>query len=177
VAASAPTPLPPERLMELWRDDVPLRERTLWRLLHESGAPVAAVLALDVEDLDLDDRRARSGRRWITWRSGAAALLPMLIAGRGEGPLFLTQLRPGPHATADRCPHTGRQRLSYERAEYLFKRASAGHTLRELRQPRLLASAAAPDQALAAASRSTASKLGARNRIHAIKIAAENGWL
>jgi RNA polymerase sigma factor (sigma-70 family) len=111
-----------------------LRERTLWRLLHESGAPVSAVLALNVEDLDLNDRRARSGGRWVTWRSEAAALLPNLVAGRTSGPLFLTDRRPGPSTSADRCPHTGRARLSYERAEYLFKQAT-GHTLRSLRAP------------------------------------------
>ena len=41
------------------------------------------------------------------------------------------------------CPHTGRARLSYERAEYLFKQATrplhpagAGYTLRTLRTGR-----------------------------------------
>ncbi|MCU7728681.1 hypothetical protein ODJ79_33645 [Actinoplanes sp. KI2] len=110
----------------------PLRERVLWRLLHESAASVTAVLALNVEDLDLEDRRARSGGRWVTWRSGTAHLLPDLVAGRTSGPLFLTGRRPAPSAGGDRCPHTGRARLSYERAEYLFKRAT-GHTLRTLR--------------------------------------------
>ncbi|MFB9317648.1 sigma-70 family RNA polymerase sigma factor [Cryptosporangium minutisporangium] len=128
------------------RPDVALRERTLWRLLHESGAPVRTVLALDVENLDLDDRRARAGRTWVTWRSGTARLLPELIAGRTRGPLFLTDRRPGPARTpaaADRCPDTGRRRLSYERAEYLFKQATAaldpagaGSTLRQLKPSR-----------------------------------------
>jgi hypothetical protein len=43
-------------------------------------------------------------------------------------------------ADADRCPDTGRRRLSYERAEYLFKQATRsldpdghGYTLRRLR--------------------------------------------
>ncbi|MEV6494314.1 sigma-70 family RNA polymerase sigma factor, partial [Actinoplanes sp. NPDC051633] len=76
--------------------DGPLRERVLWSLLRESGAPVGAVLALNVEDLDLDDRRARAGDRWIGWRSGTAALLPGLLAGRARGPLFLSDRRPGP---------------------------------------------------------------------------------
>lgn len=117
-----------------------LRERTLWRLLHESSAPVSAVLALNVEDLDLSDRRARVGGRWVTWRSATAQLLPELAAGRSTGPLFLTDRKPGPGARADLCPHTGRARLSYERAEYLFKQATRalhpageGYTLRSLR--------------------------------------------
>ena len=120
----------------LWeRTDVPLRERTLWRLLHESGAGVRAVLALNVEDLDLDDRRARSGAGWVNWRAGTARLLPELLARRPRGPLFLADRRPGPGrmpAAADLCPETGRGRLSYERAEYLFKQAT-GATLRQLK--------------------------------------------
>jgi RNA polymerase sigma factor (sigma-70 family) len=118
------------------RADLPLRDRVLWRLLHESGAGVTAALALNVEDLDLDDRRARIRGGWLTWRSGTARLLPDLIGGRTRGPLFLTGRRPGPARTPDPkdlCPDTGRRRLSYERAEYLFKRASDGHTLRQLR--------------------------------------------
>ncbi|MGW2399401.1 DUF6596 domain-containing protein [Kitasatospora sp. NPDC001664] len=109
-----------------------VREHVLWRLLSESGAGVKAVLALNVEDLDLEDRRARNG---IGWRSGTARLLPELLAGRTRGPLFLTDRRPGPARlpTADLCPDTGRARLSYERAEYLFKRASGGLTLSRLK--------------------------------------------
>ncbi|APE25740.1 MULTISPECIES: RNA polymerase sigma factor [Streptomyces] len=136
--------LDPEELGALWgRTDLPLRERTLWRLLHESAAGVKAVLALDVEDLDLDDRRVRPDRGRVSWRSGAAALLPELLAGRTRGPVFLSDRRPGPARTpgpADLCPETGRRRLSYERAEYLFKAATRsldpaheGWTLRQLK--------------------------------------------
>ncbi|GLF95037.1 DUF6596 domain-containing protein [Streptomyces yaizuensis] len=133
-----PEPIGPDALSALWsRTDLPVRERTFWRLLHESGAPVKAVLALNAEDLDLDDRRARSGTGWITWRSGTARLLPELLAGRTRGPLFLTDRRPGPARTpvdpADLDPGTGRSRLSYERAEYLFKQATGTCTLRQLR--------------------------------------------
>ncbi len=109
----------------------PLRERTLWTLLHESGAGAAAALALDLDDLDLDDRQALSG---ITWRSRTARLLPELIGERTRGPLFLAERRPGPgrpRQPGDVCPDTGRGRLSYERAEYLFKQAT-GLTLRQL---------------------------------------------
>jgi integrase len=113
----------------------------LWLLLAESGAGVAEVLSLNVEDLDLDARRARSG---LTWRT-AAELLPTLVAGRVRGPLFLADRRPAPARTpaaADLCPETGRRRLSYERAEYLFKQATKtldptgdGYTLSRLRPP------------------------------------------
>ncbi|GIG67148.1 sigma-70 family RNA polymerase sigma factor [Phytomonospora endophytica] len=118
------------------RDDVALRERVLWWMLRESGATVKAVLGLGVEDLDLDDRRAPAGTGWVQWRSRTARLLPGLIDGRSRGPLFLADRRPGPGrmpAPGDLCPETGRGRLSYERAEYLFKQAS-GMTLRALRQ-------------------------------------------
>ncbi|MCC5580144.1 sigma-70 family RNA polymerase sigma factor [Microtetraspora sp. AC03309] len=133
------------QLDALWnRPDLPLRERTLWRLLHESAAAVTAVLSLNVEHLDLDDRRARAGDTWVSWRSGTARLLPHLLAGRARGPLFLADRRPGPSrmpAAADLCPDTGRGRLSYERAEYLFKQATksldpagGGYTLRQLKR-------------------------------------------
>lgn len=125
-----PTPgIDPTRL---WgRPGLALREQTLWRLLHESGARIGVVLSLNVEDLDLDDRRARAGDAWVSWRSGTAGLLPLLLAGRTRGPLFLTDRKPGP-AAADLCPETGRGRLSYERAEYLFKQAT-GCTLSQLK--------------------------------------------
>ena len=41
------------------RRDLPLRERTLWRLLYETAARANELLALDVKDLDLANRRAR----------------------------------------------------------------------------------------------------------------------
>ncbi|MFC7593248.1 site-specific integrase [Nonomuraea antimicrobica] len=133
-----------DRLDALWqRPGLPLRERTLWRLLHESAAGVSTVLSLNVEDLDLDDRRARVGGTWVSWRSETARLLPRLVAGRTRGPVFLADRRPGPARTpapADLCPETGRRRLSYERAQYLFKQATKsldpagdGYTLRQLK--------------------------------------------
>ncbi|PPK69676.1 sigma factor [Actinokineospora auranticolor] len=135
-------PAKPAPLQGIWElPDVPLREQTLWRLLHESEAKVTTVLAINIEHLDLADRRARVRGTWVTWRSGTAALLPALVADRPSGPLFLSDRRPGPARTPspdDLCPHTGRRRLSYERAEYLFKQATRaldpdGYTLRGLR--------------------------------------------
>jgi integrase len=130
----------------LWdRRDIPLREKTLWRLLYESAARAGSVLALNIEDLDLPGKRGKvtaKGNvvRWVQWQSGTARLLPRLIAGRTSGPLFLAHRRPAPvrtPASADTCPHTGRGRLSYTRAEYLFKKATGGATLHQLRHSRL----------------------------------------
>jgi integrase/recombinase XerC/integrase/recombinase XerD len=45
-----------ERLIA--RRDLALRERTPWRLLYETAARTNELLALDVEDLDLANRRA-----------------------------------------------------------------------------------------------------------------------
>ncbi|MEW1846799.1 tyrosine-type recombinase/integrase [Nonomuraea angiospora] len=42
----------------LSRRDIPLQEKTLWRMLYETAARAAEVLALNVEDLDLEHRRA-----------------------------------------------------------------------------------------------------------------------
>ena len=65
----------------LSRRDVPLREKTLWRMLYETAARASEVLALNIEDLDLDARRApirsKGGdTEWICWGSGTAHLLP-----------------------------------------------------------------------------------------------------
>jgi integrase len=122
------------------RRDVPLREKTLWRLLYETAARASEVLALNIEDLDLDVRRApirsKGGdTEWIHWGSGTAHLLPRLIRGREAGPVFLSERRPGPArrpAAKDLCPTTGRARLGYDRARVLFTR----HTGWELHQLR-----------------------------------------
>lgn len=140
-------PLAADTLDELRRrPDLALRERTLWTLLAESGAPVSTVLALDVQDLHLDDRRARlpGDQRVVAWGEVTATLLAQLVAGRTRGPVFLTERRPGPGRRPrpeDRCPDSGRARLSYERAEHLFKRATRdldpageGFTLGRLRR-------------------------------------------
>jgi hypothetical protein len=105
--------------------------------VHVSGAPATAVLALDVDDLDLAAHRAGQ----LRWDTTTSALLAELVDGRRSGPVFLADRRPGPgrpRPQADLCPETGRGRLSYPRAEYLFKRASGGATLRSLQigQPR-----------------------------------------
>jgi integrase len=125
---------------------VPLREQTLWRLIYESAAPVEHLLALNVSDLDLTARKVRpkGGPRQadrIGWDERSAELLPLLTIGRGAGPLFLTERRAaGRVHEADRCPYTGRSRLSARRAAELFRAATGpldprgeGWNLRDLR--------------------------------------------
>ena len=63
----------------LSRRDLPLREKTLWRMLYETAARASEVLALNIEDLDLDARRApirsKGGdTEWICWGSVRRAL-------------------------------------------------------------------------------------------------------
>jgi integrase len=123
----------------------PLREQALWHLLHDTGAAIEHVLGLDVGDLDLVRRRTRrSAGAQLVWPSGTGRLLTFLVVSRTRGPVFLTD-RQAPAGTpaADRCPLTGRGRLSYRRAAELFTAATRpldpearGWTLGQLRQPR-----------------------------------------
>jgi integrase/recombinase XerC/integrase/recombinase XerD len=135
-----------ERL--LTRADIAIRDRTLWRMLYETAARSAEVLRLDVEDLDLPNRRARVRRKGgavdvIVWQTGTARLLPRLLKGRKTGPVFLTgrrsrvELPPG-----DIDAPSGRARLSYRRAAEIFEQATAGEqggpwTLHQLRHSAL----------------------------------------
>lgn len=125
---------------------VPLREKTLWALIHESGAPLERLLKLDVSDLDPAHRRVRSRSQprpedRIGWGELTAQLLPLLVIGRSAGPVFRTERRaPSSVSRADRCPYTGRGRLSTRRAAELFRQATeslgpatARWSLRDLR--------------------------------------------
>jgi integrase len=124
------------------RRDLALRERTLWRLLYETAVRANELLALDVEDLDLANRRARVHSKggaveWVFWQTGSAQLLPRLLAGRTSGPVFLGNRRPTrPVASLDLDETSGRARLSYRRAAELFH-AETGWTLHQLRHSAL----------------------------------------
>lgn len=132
--------IPYAQLDRLWRrDSIPLREKTLWRLLYETAARASEILALNVEDLDQPAKRARIRAKGgdlatVHYASGAAQLLPRLIAGRRHGPIFLTD-RAAPVGTPslDICPETRHARLSYRRAAAIFSAHSDGWTLHQLR--------------------------------------------
>ncbi len=137
--------IPYAKLDRLWRGaDVGLREQAPWRLLYETAGRATEILSLNVEDVDLANRRAvvvskGGATELLHFQAGAARRLPRLIAGRARGPLFLADRRPAPGrapAVDDLCPQTGRARLSYRRAEELFARAS-GWTLHQLRHSAL----------------------------------------
>ena len=134
--------IPARQLEALWRADLPLREKALWRLLYDSAARAEEVLGLDVDDLDLDDKTAmvvgKGGiARQVNWYTHTAHLLPRVIDGRERGPLFLSQRRPrAPVASADLDPMTGRARISYRRAAECFTQRT-GWTLHQLRHSRI----------------------------------------
>jgi integrase len=137
-------PLP--ELERLWRrDTIRVRDKALWRFLYETAARATEALSVNVEDLDLDNKRVRVRSKggdtdWLHFQTGSARLLPRLTAGRTRGPLFLADRRPVPArapAMVDRCPETGRGRLSYRRAEALFRQVSGGWTLHQLRHSAL----------------------------------------
>jgi integrase len=133
-----------EQIASLWRrQEVALRERALWRLLYETAARANEILSLDIDDLDLPNKRARVRSKggqteWVFWQTGAALLLPRLLAGRTTGPVFLADRQPTRAVpTVDRCPLTGRARLSYRRAAESFGDATRGWTLHQLRHSAL----------------------------------------
>jgi len=140
--------LPPTAGGKPRRVKVGLREKTYWRLLYETAARAEEILSLNLSDLDLPNKRARVVSKggqveWVHYNSGAAALLPRLLAGRThpDSPVFLTDRKASARTPRlDVCPVTGRARLSYRRAAELFERATAqldrdraGWTLHQLR--------------------------------------------
>jgi integrase len=133
-----------EQIASLWRrDDVALRERAFWRLLYETAARANEILSLNIEDLDLSNKRARvrskgGATEWVFWQTGAALLLPRLLTGRTAGPVFLADRQPTRAVpSVDLCPVTGHARLSYRRAAELFGESTNGWTLHQLRHSAL----------------------------------------
>jgi integrase len=138
--------IPPEELETfLAAPHHALRERLLWRMLYETAARAQEILLLDVDDLDMANKRAlvigKGGyAERVGWETATARLLPRYLAGRRAGPLFLSSIAPAPArqpASADAERRTGRARLSYRRAAELFAEGSGGWTLHQLRHSRL----------------------------------------
>jgi integrase/recombinase XerD len=120
-------PLRGEQVDALFRLPASLREHVLWRVLYDSGASAAEVLALDADHLDLARHRVRpsAGDRFpgagFEWREGTSQVLRWLLAGRTWGPVFVTERRASARAAAaDVCRVTGQARMSYRRAAEIF---------------------------------------------------------
>ena len=118
----------------LTRADISLRERAFWRMLYETAARSAEVLALDAGDLDLPNRCARVRRKGgainiVVWQTGTARLLPRLLNGRTTGPVFVTERKARVSLPAADLDEHGRARLSYQQAEALFTKASGRRDL------------------------------------------------
>jgi integrase len=122
-------PLSAEQVDTLFLLPASLREHAMWRVLYDSGAPAAEVLALDADQLDLSGHRVRSrassqyGSAHIEWREGTSQVLRWLLAGRTWGPVFVTDRRARARArvaVADVYRATGQARMSYRRAAEIF---------------------------------------------------------
>ncbi len=131
------------QLEALWRrSDLRLRDKTLWRLLYETAARASEALNLDVDNLDLANKRARvvskgGAVEWVHWQTPTARLLARLVAGRTSGPVFLADRAPTrPVPAGDLDPASGRARLSYRRAATLLQQTT-GWTLHQLRHSAL----------------------------------------
>ena len=97
-----------ERLWE--RRDIELRERTLWRLLYETAARADEALRLNVEDLDIPGKGARTRSKggdidWLFFASGSARLLPRLIGRPARRPGAPVQPAPEPGPRPSRRRH------------------------------------------------------------------------
>jgi integrase len=144
-SAAALPPLTPGQAASLFQATTSLREHAFWRMLYDTSGPVGDVLQLDVGHLDLARHQARRGpgpAAGLQWREGTTQLLRWLLAGRPDGPVFVTGRRARPGADpAHICPVTGRARMSYRRAAEIFTVATRpldpdgrGWTLGQLRQ-------------------------------------------
>lgn len=152
-ARIGPRDIPADQVRALTREQVraliddtraPIRERALWAVLYESAARVHEVLALNVEDIDFPNHRAKVTRKGgaadtVIWQRQAAMLLSRYLKGRRRGPLFVTEraARKDLGLTRADLDESGRARLSYDQAEEVFKRWSDGATLHQLRHSSL----------------------------------------
>ena len=126
----------------LTREDIGLRERTLWRMLYETAARSAEVLAPGRRGPGPANRRAKVRRKGgavdvIVWQTGTARLLPRLLKGRKTGPVFVTERKARVQLPpCDLDPARPRPAV-LPAGRGLFKEASGGATLHQLRHSAL----------------------------------------
>lgn len=113
-------PLTEQQVTALFDAKASLREQAFWHLLYDSGSNAPAALRLDAGTIDRRGR-PRAHAALAGWGDATSELLTWLLSGRTIGPVFLTDRRASRLATtADRCPLTGRARMSYRRAAEIF---------------------------------------------------------
>ncbi|MGC7103038.1 tyrosine-type recombinase/integrase [Amycolatopsis lurida] len=123
----------------------PLQDRTLWSMLYATAARAEEVLRLDLADLDLANRRARTIRKGgkadeLLYDVRTAGMLGQLLGRRTSGPIFLST-RVAPDASTvlarDVDPVSRRRRMTYRTAERHLGAATGGWDLHDLRHSRL----------------------------------------
>ena len=103
----------------------------------------AEVLRLDVEDLDMPNRRARVRRKGgaidaIIWQTRTARLLPRLLNGRKTGPLFVTdRAEPASRSPRPTWTSTAGPGSPTSKPRCCSKKYSGGATLHQLRHSAL----------------------------------------
>ncbi len=118
-----------DQIDALFRLDAAIREKTLWRLTYEMAARAEEILALDVPDLDLPNKRSRviSEGGAIEWGAlaGRCRDAPAPAAGRARPrPGVPRRTAPDSAGRLDLCPVTHRARLSYRRASEIFEQST-----------------------------------------------------
>lgn len=138
-------PLTETQVAALFRLPAGLREQAFWHVLFDSGASAETVLGLDADAVHLHTQRAQIACAGpVMLNRVTADLLGWLLAGRRQGPVFLTDRRaPAGTGRPDICPLTGRGRMSYRRAAEIFAEhtrpldpARRGWMLHQLRRVR-----------------------------------------
>ncbi|WP_158688184.1 MULTISPECIES: site-specific integrase [Actinomycetes] len=122
-----------------------LEDRTLWSMLYSTAARAEEVLALDIEDLDRANRRARTIRKGgkaddLLYDVRTARMLGQLLGRRTTGPIFLSARRAPDDGTVparDVDPVSRRRRMTYRTAERRLGAATGGWDLHDLRHSRL----------------------------------------
>ena len=86
------------------RGDIALREKTLWRLLYETAVRANEILgstsATSTSPPSGPGALQGGAVEWAFSQTGAAQLLPRLLAGRSAGPVFLADRLPARAAPA-----------------------------------------------------------------------------
>ena len=132
-----------DRVRELLTDQRhSLRDRLFWRMAYETAARASELLNLDAADLDTANRRSRVRRKGgavdvVVWQTETARLLPRYLQGRTDGPLFVTERKARVELPSCDLDSRGRARLGYRQAQDIFKAASGGATLHQLRHSAL----------------------------------------